>query len=229
MKCTSWTVRGLKDPCKHLEVRNFIRQNDIAILGLLESWVRNVNTNKVASGLLKGWKSVKNRHLSLLGRILLFWDPARVRFKILRKSYQVIHALHFFNDSSEFFISFGYGDCDYIARRELWWDMRRVACNFSTKPWAILGDFNVSKSVEEQLGGKPRLSKSILELEDCIWDFELEDIRQTGCFYTWNNKRSGSELISKNLDRVMGNWLWFQQVGHLQAHFHVPGIADHSP
>ncbi|GAV89257.1 hypothetical protein CFOL_v3_32675 [Cephalotus follicularis] len=107
--------------------------------------------------------------------------------------------------------------------------MQRVACNFSTKPWAILGDFNVSRSVQEQLRGKLRLSKSILEFEDCIWDCELEDIRQTGCFYTWNNKRSGIDLITKKLDRVMGNWLWFQQVGHLQVHFHVPGISDHSP
>ncbi|GAV82904.1 hypothetical protein CFOL_v3_26356, partial [Cephalotus follicularis] len=81
----------------------------------------------------------------------------------------------------------------------------------------------------EKLGGKPGLSKPILEFEDCIRDCEIEDIRQTGCFYTWSNKRSGMELISKKMDRVMGNWLWFQQVSHLQVHFHVPGISDHSP
>ncbi|GAV77233.1 Exo_endo_phos domain-containing protein [Cephalotus follicularis] len=116
-----------------------------------------------------------------------------------------------------------------MARQELWGGMRRVACNFSSLPWAILGDFNVSRSVQEQLGGKPGLSKAMLEFKACIRDCEIEDIRQTGCFYTWNNKRSGRELITKKLDRVMGNWLWFQQVVHLQAHFHAPGISDHSP
>ncbi|GAV92565.1 hypothetical protein CFOL_v3_35943 [Cephalotus follicularis] len=107
--------------------------------------------------------------------------------------------------------------------------MRIVACNFSSLPWAILGDFNVSMLVQEQLGGKPGLSKSMMEFEACIRDCEIEDIRQTRCFYTWNNKRSGRELITKKLDRVMGNWLWFQQVGHLQVHFCAPGISDHSP
>ncbi|GAV92450.1 Exo_endo_phos domain-containing protein/DUF4283 domain-containing protein [Cephalotus follicularis] len=147
MKCTCWNVRGLNDSCKQLEIRNFVRQYDIAILGLLESRVRTVNKTKVARGLLKGWDSATNHHLSLLGRIWIIWDPARVRFKFLSNSFQAIHGLLSFNDNSEVFISFIYGDCDRMARRELWGDMRRVACKFSSLPWAILGDFNVSRSV----------------------------------------------------------------------------------
>ncbi|GAV92821.1 hypothetical protein CFOL_v3_36199 [Cephalotus follicularis] len=67
------------------------------------------------------------------------------------------------------------------------------------------------------------------EFGDCIRNSELEDIRQAGCFYSWNNKRAGVEAVSKKLDRAMGNWGWFKDFNHVQAFFPTPGVSDHSP
>ncbi|GAV92784.1 hypothetical protein CFOL_v3_36162, partial [Cephalotus follicularis] len=46
---------------------------------------------------------------------------------------------------------------------------------------------------------------------------------------TWCNRRSGAGAISKKLDRALGNWLWFKSMGDTYAHFHPPGISEHSP
>ncbi|GAV92699.1 hypothetical protein CFOL_v3_36077 [Cephalotus follicularis] len=67
------------------------------------------------------------------------------------------------------------------------------------------------------------------EFGDCIRKCEVEDLRQTGCFYTWNNKRAGVEAVSKKLDRALGNWGWFKEFNHVQAFFPTLGVSDHSP
>ncbi|GAV86684.1 hypothetical protein CFOL_v3_30111 [Cephalotus follicularis] len=57
---------------------------------------------------------------------------------------------------------------------------------------------------------------------------ELKDFKGSGMHFTWSNLRVGGEAISKKLDRAMGNWQWIDKLGNSFAHFHSPGISDHS-
>ncbi|GAV92929.1 hypothetical protein CFOL_v3_36307 [Cephalotus follicularis] len=69
----------------------------------------------------------------------------------------------------------------------------------------------------------------MLDFEQCIRKCEVQDLRQTGCFFSWSNKRTGNGAIAKKIDRVMGNWEWLKRFSSVQAHFPPPGISDHSP
>ncbi|GAV87805.1 Exo_endo_phos domain-containing protein, partial [Cephalotus follicularis] len=124
--------------------------------------------------------------------------------------------------------SFVYGLCDYRSRRDLWKDLIFNARLASFVPWLILGDFNVSRFPHDHLNGSPRVSKSMSELNECLKSMEVDDIRSVGRFFTWSNKRTGNFAVNKKLDRVLGNWEWHKHFNHSLAHFHNPGVSDHS-
>ncbi|GAV60212.1 hypothetical protein CFOL_v3_03743 [Cephalotus follicularis] len=69
----------------------------------------------------------------------------------------------------------------------------------------------------------------MVEFDQCIRQCEVQDLRQTGCFFSWSNKRTGNEAIAKKIDSAMGNWEWIRRFNSVQAHFPPPGISDHSP
>ncbi|GAV80174.1 hypothetical protein CFOL_v3_23635 [Cephalotus follicularis] len=67
------------------------------------------------------------------------------------------------------------------------------------------------------------------EFNNMIRTAELEDLKGSVLHFTWSNLRVGGEAISKKLDRAMGNWQWIDKLGNSFAHYHSPGISDHSP
>ncbi|GAV67467.1 LOW QUALITY PROTEIN: hypothetical protein CFOL_v3_10972, partial [Cephalotus follicularis] len=103
------------------------------------------------------------------------------------------------------------------------------ALQLKSMPWIVIGDYNVSRWPNEHSGRRPVFSKAMSEFGDCIRKCEIQDLRQTGCFFSWSNKRVGDEAVSKKLDRAMGNWGWFKEFNHVQASFPTPGLSDHSP
>ncbi|GAV89673.1 hypothetical protein CFOL_v3_33087 [Cephalotus follicularis] len=62
----------------------------------------------------------------------------------------------------------------------------------------------------------------------CLNTIEVDDIRSVGRFFTWTNKRDGRSAVNKKLDRVLGNSGWHRDFKHNSAHFHNPGVSDHS-
>ncbi|GAV59738.1 hypothetical protein CFOL_v3_03269 [Cephalotus follicularis] len=67
------------------------------------------------------------------------------------------------------------------------------------------------------------------EFNECLKSMEVDDIRSVGRFFTWSNKRAGNFAVNKKLDRVLGNWEWHNLFNHSLAHFHQPGVSDHTP
>ncbi|GAV69035.1 Exo_endo_phos domain-containing protein [Cephalotus follicularis] len=155
-------------------------------------------------------------------------DPSSVQFAFLDTSQQAIHGKLSF-DETEIYVSIVYGSCDYRERRDLWGSLIYHSAKFSGSPWVIMGDFNVSRYPSKHIGERPLLSSHMIEFERCIEKCEIEDLRQTGHFFSLSNKRARGESVGKKIDRAMGNWCWFNEFSDLQAHFPPPGISDHSP
>ncbi|GAV75836.1 Exo_endo_phos domain-containing protein [Cephalotus follicularis] len=193
VKGACWNIRGLNDTSKHKEVRIFVKKYGVAFLGLLETRVRSLNKVRVARGLVKGWSCVRNHKDLLLGRIWVLWNPGLVKFKVADISHQAIHG-ELVGAGYSVGVSVVYGDCSYIARRELWKELEAKVGRFSTKPWIICGDFNVSRYPHEHSGGRGSFSIAMKEFESCIQKCELEDIRQSGRVFTSDNKRLGGTL-----------------------------------
>ncbi|GAV92786.1 hypothetical protein CFOL_v3_36164 [Cephalotus follicularis] len=90
-----------------------------------------------------------------------------------------------------------------------------------------MGDFNVTRYGSEHTSSRT-ITKAMQDLNRALTSAELEDLSCSGLHYTWSNKRTGTEAIAKKLDRALGNWQWFNILGDAYAHFHPPGISDHS-
>ncbi|GAV92680.1 Exo_endo_phos domain-containing protein [Cephalotus follicularis] len=196
------------------------------MLGILESRVRASNLDKVTNSLNKQWCYTSNHSFSLLGRILVVWNPALLSFVPSLVTEQAIHGHAILATNERICVSFVYGLCDRKARQMLWKDIIHCADQFRDYPWVALGDFNVTRFVmEHSVGGS--VTKGMQEFNRAILAVELEDLKSTGFLHTWSNKRIGAG--SKKLDRALGNWHWFRSMGDAFANFHPPGISDHSP
>ncbi|XP_059301959.1 uncharacterized protein LOC132053883 [Lycium ferocissimum] len=139
------------------------------------------------------------------GKIWVFIDVA-VQMEILMNTDQQLSLkLHHQDLGTDFIATFVYAKCD------------------------AGGDFNVTLSEEENLGG---LSVSLNECEDfafCINSSELFDIGFKGSPFTWWNGISAGDCIFKRLDRAVVN----QQFQNLFSNIEVEHLSrtgsDHTP
>ncbi|GAV60803.1 Exo_endo_phos domain-containing protein, partial [Cephalotus follicularis] len=198
--------RGLNNPSKYREVSHFILSNKISLLALLETRLRESNVFQVAKSIRRQWNFCSNHGASLPGRIVVMWDPAHIEVNV----------------------SFIYALCDSRARKQLWKDIIFCANRFKRTPWTLLGDFNVTRFSHEH-NNSCRVTKAMEDFNYAIRSAELDDLKSTGLKFTWNNMRSGTAVISKKLDRALGNWQWFKVFADSYAHTYNPGISDHSP
>ncbi|GAV92476.1 Exo_endo_phos domain-containing protein [Cephalotus follicularis] len=221
-------VRGLNDPSKHNEVRHFLSSNSISLVGLLESRVSIHNIDRIVSSICKKWVYTSNHNVSLAGRIVVAWNPSYLNFVPVRVSEQAIHGHDTLNDKVCIHVSFVYGLCDRTARKSLWGELSHCADMFRNEPWVVLEDLNVTRFGTEHASSGV-VTKAMQDFNKAVVTAELEDLNSTGYLFTWSNRRQGEGAVKKKLDRAMGNWQWFKSMGDAYAHFHPPGISDHSP
>ncbi|GAV92355.1 Exo_endo_phos domain-containing protein/DUF4283 domain-containing protein/zf-CCHC_4 domain-containing protein [Cephalotus follicularis] len=210
------------------EVRHFICSNNISLFGLLESRVRSHNLDNVVRGINKHWLYISNHNASLSGRVVVVWNPSALHFDPFLITEQAIHGRVTLTNNVGVYVSFVYGLCDRNARKTLWGELAHCADICRNEPWVVLGDFNVTRYGSEHISSRT-VTKAMREFNSAILSAELEDLKGTGMMFTWSNMRVGTGAISKKLDRAMGNWQWFKDMGDSYAHFHPPGISDHSP
>lgn len=88
----SWNIRGLNDPPKQSEIKNLIAKNRVALMGVLETRVREENMEKVLRGIgLKNWDLITNYNEATLGRIWILFDPRVVQIQVEKSTTQLIH------------------------------------------------------------------------------------------------------------------------------------------
>ncbi|XP_062103449.1 uncharacterized protein LOC133814518 [Humulus lupulus] len=95
-------------------------------------------------------------------------------------------------------------------------------------PWMLIGDFNEILSHHERIGKKVTAKLSI-SFQECLSLCYLEDLKFSGCFYTWNNKQKAEEKIYSKIDRVVVNSQWIDYFPKSEAVFLPEGLFDHSP
>ncbi|KAK2658720.1 hypothetical protein Ddye_005253 [Dipteronia dyeriana] len=199
----------------------------LSLVCLVETRVRKTNTPLVVNSVFKNWDILDNYSSHDLGRIWVGWDPRILKISKISETDQIIHCLACILDSNDQFnISFVYGSNDERARRALWDNM----CVFQHggTPWIVVGDFNVSRRVQESVGGSSKISVALEEFDNCLQSVELDDLRFSGFLHTWCNKRSNG-CIFKKLDRVLVNKEWMAKFEHSEAFFLPPSISDHNP
>ena len=90
-RISSWNVRGLNWPNKDEDVKIFLREKDIGLVGLLETKVKEKNVDRIADNMFRGWRWQHNFHLNSKGRIWVAWRPQHYTVQILSIAKQYIH------------------------------------------------------------------------------------------------------------------------------------------
>nr|GEU89064.1 hypothetical protein [Tanacetum cinerariifolium] len=76
--------------------------------------------------------------------------------------------------------------------------------------WLMMGDMNVTLSLNEHSAGSSCMSSDMNDFKDCINYIEMKDIASSGLFFTWTknlskDKTESSTRALKKLDRIMRN------------------------
>lgn len=127
----------------------------------------------------------------------------------------------------EFSITFVYGENEEAGREVLWRNIKEIGQKM-VKLWLVVGDFNDILAMEERIGRRKhrRLSTSFLK---CVNSCGLEDMKSSGCYYTWNNKQQGEARVCSKIDRTLVNKAWCDTFVNVGTVFLPEGNFDHSP
>ncbi|XP_057248057.1 uncharacterized protein LOC130590114 [Beta vulgaris subsp. vulgaris] len=91
-----------------------------------------------------------------------------------------------------------------------------------------MGDFNNVLNMEDRVGAPIRASECT-DFRRCVECCSMEDMKATGCFYTWNNKQGEDTRVFSKIDRVMCNMDWMEAYPFTEANFLPEGEFDHCP
>ena len=194
MNIQCWNIRGLNQPQKQQEVARLVHALNLDVVGLVETKVKFSNQDIIKNNIFPNWNFITNSQPDFIGRIWVGWNPGKVNVSLLSCSAQMIHVKIDNPDSSiSFEASFVYALHTIFDRRPLWREIKQCATSNGHLPWICLGDFNVVLSANEVFGTGPRKDLGVDEFNALVNANCLVDLRYTGAFFSWNNRRSDSE------------------------------------
>ncbi|XP_074291814.1 uncharacterized protein LOC141618618 [Silene latifolia] len=228
MIISTWNIRGFNKPVKHLEVLSFIKENNIDVLGLLETRVKKNKAHRILQSRFRRMNSFTNYNAHYNGRIWILWNPVTTSVSIVEEHAQVVHCqVRHFATGRTFHLSVVYGSKNASLRQQLWQSLSDFAVTGG--PWVTMGDFNVVRHFTEKISDTPPVFSELAEFNNCLLDCGLDDLQGTGADFTWFNKHDISSKVYSKLDRVMVNSDWFQHYPQTSAQFKPPGVSDHCP
>ncbi|XP_059306468.1 uncharacterized protein LOC132057896 [Lycium ferocissimum] len=126
----------------------------------------------------------------------------------------------------EYVVTFVYAFNVKEDRKELWDHLSQISGGM-LEPWVVLGDFNAVLSTDDRIGGNTITLAEVIDFQKCVDTCGLEEMKNDGCKYTWNDKQD-SRIFSK-IDRVLVNREWVDSMPDITAHVLPEGTSDHCP
>ena len=139
-------------------------------------------THKFTSSIFPhGWSYAHNCDCTTNGRIGIGWDTSIWNYRVLSSTTLQITFQAVNKGDWTSYLSFVYGAYSTTQRDLLWQDLRLINIAHGLKPWALLGDFNPIRYMDEKLGGANSHSNN-WNFNKLIDDLSMSDIRSTGNF-----------------------------------------------
>ncbi|XP_074298927.1 uncharacterized protein LOC141629907 [Silene latifolia] len=163
------------------------------------------------------------------GRVWLLWDPQVYQVDVLDVTAQCIHSKVFDKvQKIVFWHTLVYG-FNRIQERASLWDSLRDYSSVIDGPWLLCGDFNSITGVNDRVGGAEVSWAEMAPMRKMIVDCQLQDMKSSGSYYTWNNKHEATTKVYSRIDRVLINEQWFQIFPEAVANYLPEGLYDHCP
>ncbi|CAL1392116.1 unnamed protein product [Linum trigynum] len=109
------------------------------------------------------------------------------------------------------------------------WDLLRELNDGRDLPWLCAGDFNQLCSNAEKEGGNLVSETRLMGFNNALMDCGLKDLGLVGYPFTWDNRKSGQDLIEERLDRAVANGKWMDLFQNAMV-LHLEGVvSDHLP
>lgn len=227
MSVCAFNIRGLNKNLKQADLYSFLLNNNLSMAGVLETKFQESNAGLVRNIVHNHWNWEDNYLFSPRGRIWLGWNSEIWDIFVVCKSAQFIHCkATLISSQVSIYLTVVYASNCIDDRRTLWEDLSSLATTLNHQPWAVLGDFNSIQDPHETSGGDDRWSSGMFDFKNFLVHSGLSDIRYTGSYHTWWNKRV-SQPITRKLDRVLGNPVWLASMPDAAAVFKPWGISDH--
>ncbi|XP_074305112.1 uncharacterized protein LOC141640050 [Silene latifolia] len=202
--------------------------NKLDILGVLETRIKDNKANKFIKNRFSNYHVVCNYSSHYNDRIWLIWNPVTIAVTTLIVHDQFIHcSIVHHATSHKFHLTLVYGNNDPQIRLDLWSALSSI--KNTVTDWLVLADLNVVRDVSERVSLSPPDLADILDFNECILKFQLDDINGSGCDFTWTNKQDDSTRVWSKLDRVVANSSWLSNFPTTHVTFLPAGVSDHSP
>lgn len=230
VKLSFWNVRGLNDPAKHNPFIDWLSSHKPLFVALLETHVKEPFLNPLISLLCPGWNHFSNHLSDPDGRIILIWrDPLKVR--ILRQSRQCITCVITLPNQPALYYSAVYASNLSEDRSDLWVELLQTHSDYDlhNNCWIVGGDLNQIMYHYEHSSREVCYADSLMyELQNCLSQAGLFDLRYLGTCHTWTNKQP-TDPIAKKLDRLLINSPLISALPQAVASFHPTLTSDHTP
>ncbi|KAL6208770.1 hypothetical protein ACLB2K_019715 [Fragaria x ananassa] len=139
------------------------------------------------------------------GGLNLLWNSraVHVHVQVISSHSRFIHCrLVDLKTDNSCIITFTYAYPKMNQQHDFWNDLAKLnpANNDS---WVLMGDFNITVSPEEKLGGSGGVTRYMLDLCDFLNNNGLYSLTASGLPFTWSNKHA---IIFERLDRAIGQF-----------------------
>jgi len=121
-----------------------------------------------------------------------------------------------------------YGKNWISLMEQLWQELSSIYQNHGHKPWAVIGDFNTVRFLDEKKGGNKLTYAKVESINKCIDDCSLSDIRSAGSFWSWHNSSMGAKRILVRLERVLCNDVWINIMLDSRYEYQHQATSDHA-
>ncbi|XP_074292607.1 uncharacterized protein LOC141619489 [Silene latifolia] len=93
----------------------------------------------------------------------------------------------------------------------------------------VCGDFNSITETNDRISGAEVSWAELALMRKMIDEYQLQEMKCSGSYYTWNNKHEDITKVYSRIDRVLINEQWFQSFPEAVANFLPEGLYDHCP
>ncbi|XP_020256684.1 uncharacterized protein LOC109833427 [Asparagus officinalis] len=212
-----------------IQVQNGKKNKDI-IHALLETKIKSDRIQSAVQRIARNWNWISNASNQSKARILIMWDSNVFGVQIINISDQSVTCkVNSLDGRMECIITSIYAFNQMEARKVLWDELKSAQQSIRNEPWLLCGDFNTVINSEEKIGGSIVSESDTKDFRDFIDDCHLNQLKTTGCFYTWNNKQDHDSRVWCKLDRALVNDTWLLKYNASQVEFLLPNCSDHSP